>query len=142
MQTKVCIIGPIQNFRCEKETGHKMVSICKNRKSCVLYNESKKLKMSTFHLFPLISIHQTYVVRIWITFSASVIDCKIPFAMFSRLLLFSVMLKIVFGRKVSLSSSWRVDIIFDIILDGTLASYKIFTWKSNIHIEYIPIAMV
>ncbi len=46
------IIGPIQNFRCDKETGHKMVSICKNRKSCALYTESQKLKVSTFHLVP------------------------------------------------------------------------------------------
>ncbi len=35
-----------------------------------------------------ISIHQIYVGRIQITLSALVIDCKIPFAMFSRLLFF------------------------------------------------------
>jgi hypothetical protein len=85
---------------------------------------------------------QAYVVRIWITFSALVIDCRIPFAMFSRLLLFSVMLKIVLGGKVPLSSSQRVDIIFDIVLGGTLVSYKTFTWNNNKHIEYIPVAMV
>ncbi len=80
--------------------------------------------------------------EIWITFSALVIDCSIPFAMFSRLLLVSVMLNIVLGRKVSLSSSQRVDIIFDIVLGGTLASYRALTWKSIIHIEYIPVAMI
>jgi hypothetical protein len=35
--------------------------------------------------------------------------------------------QLVLGRKVLLSSSQKVDIIFVIVLDGTLASYRTFT---------------
>ncbi len=64
-------------------------------------------------------------MRSWITFSAFVIDCKIPFSMFSRLSGFSVMLKIVLGRKVLLWSSRRVDII--------LISFLVAHWRCTEH---------
>jgi hypothetical protein len=40
----VCIIGPLQKLRCDKETGHKMVSICRNKKSCMWFSERQIFK--------------------------------------------------------------------------------------------------
>jgi hypothetical protein len=57
----------------------------------------------------------------------SVIDSAIiPSAMSSRVLPFSEILNSVYGRKVPLSVSRIVDIILEIALGATLASYKMF----------------
>ncbi len=61
----MCIIGPLRKFSCDRETGHKMVSICRNKKSCVVI---WKPKVKSKYISPIFPSHfwmtRTELVRV------------------------------------------------------------------------------
>lgn len=75
-------------------------------------------------------MNQTHLSRYMIVLSASVRALsRIPSAISSIVLPFSVMLKTVFGRSVPNLPSLMVDIILEICAGFTLASYRTFTYE-------------
>jgi hypothetical protein len=77
------------------------------------------------------------LIKIDYFFSASVVCLRMPSAIPSRVLPFSVMLKIVFGRSVPTWPSCIVSIIFDIVPGATLASYRTLTYQFVLVTVYV-----